>query len=486
MKKIEEVKTGRWPLRPMFITILIMCCAFIAREMNAFNIQAGDLYSDASSVLPTAFVSWTTLSNDSDTTTTAVEESIDAMTQPEVQVSTAKTLEKKETEETTTTPDNLSEALASNATTTIVKQEQEEKTTVKENQTEATGFKRYDKVVIATKIHGPHQWLLLEQSICLLHFAYNNKVHYDIVVFSALEVPKEKIEELQKIVAPAKFEIVIDNIGFQEEIQALTPTKRELFLQRCNVSSPVNLTWWSECKDPKRGERTSRLAYNWQAEFRSVRVWEHPALADYRYMFWLDSDGFPSRPFQKDPIEYFIEKEAVIMFENFPQGSDGGKHTGEIVNAFNATACDIHLGDKGHLERNLINREQYEMRLKGDISNCTSMKVDMIHGFGHITDLDFYRQPKVLNGLKSLLGDCFLCRSPDDQLAVTIPAAIYAPEKSLNMRSHGFNLGIAHNHRLDGKDVFKPANFPKYWNQEAKHNYPEVAFQTCRVTAGAR
>merc|ERR1712194_315330 len=81
-------------------------------------------------------------------------------------------------------------------------------------------------------------------------------------------------------------------------------------------------------------------------------------------------------------------------------------------------------------------------------------------------DLDFYRQPKVLNGLKSLLCNCFLCRSPDDQLAVTIPAAIYAPEKSWDMRLHGFDLKVYHNMNMDGKErVRSPAGpgFVKYW-----------------------
>ena len=105
----------------------------------------------------------------------------------------------------------------------------------------------------------------------------------------------------------------------------------------------------------------------------------------------------------------------------------------------------------------------------------------MIHGFMHITDLDFFRQPKVINGLKSLLGDCFLCRSPDDQLAVTIAPAIFAPEKAWDMRSHGFDLKIAHNFALDGKEKAKPPGFVKYWNEVAKHDFP-TADKVCSVT----
>lgn len=341
-------------------------------------------------------------------------------------------------------------------------------------------FKRYDRVVIATKIHGPHQWLLVEQSQCLLHHAYNHKLLYDVVIFTATEVPKKDIDDLQKAIAPAKLTVVMDNIGFQEEIASLTPIKRELFLKRCGVTSPVNLTWWSECP--------GRVAYNWQAEFRSVRIWEHPALEKYRYMFWLDADGFPSKPFEKDPVEYFIQNEAVIMFEHFPQGSDSGKHTEEIVNSFNATACDLRLGKNGHLERNFISREEYQILKAGNKDKsvkCGRTVISMIHGFGHITDLDFYRQPKVINGLKGLLGNCFLCRSPDDQLAVTIPAAIYAPEKSLDMRQHGFNLRIAHNGAFDGqaRDKIKPPSFVRYWNEGGGKKHMPSA-NVCKITAG--
>jgi len=358
-------------------------------------------------------------------------------------------------------------------------------TLLESNETSIRTFKRFDKVVIVTKIHGPTQWRLLEQSLCLLHYAYNHKVLYDIVAFTALDVPQEEVEAFEKVIAPAKFSLVKDNIGFQQEIAALTPKQRELFLKRCNVTNPLELTreWWHECP--------GRLAYNWQAEFRSLRIWTHPALEQYRYMFWLDSDGFASEPFEKDPIEYFIEQEAVIMFEHFPKGDDKGKHTRAIVEGFGATACDLRLGKNGHLERNLITAEELgilEAGNPGKNVTCKNTRIHMIHGFGHITDMDFYRQPKVLNGLKRLFRDCYLCRDPDDQLAVTIPAAIYAPEKALDMRSHGFNLRIMHNYVFDGhkRDIVpKPRKFYSYWDAGGKDKLP-AAQGVCRTTEGGR
>jgi hypothetical protein len=304
-------------------------------------------------------------------------------------------------------------------------------------------FKRYDNVVIVTKIHGPHQWEILEQSFCLLHHAYNHKVLYDIVVFTAEPVPQEKIDNLQKMLGTAQLTVAMDNRGFQEEVAALPPNKYKHFLDMCNVTTPANLTWWSECK--------FRLAYNWQAEFRSLHIWHHPALKEYKYMFWMDTDGFCAKLWQKDPMEYFIENDGVIMFDHFPQAQTNMKIQPHIFKGFNHTICEIKLDEEGNLESRL-----------GEEGQCHHRGVPNIHGFFHITNMDFYRSPPVKEGLEKLFGDCFLCRVPDDQLAVTAPAAILAPEKSWEMRGKGFHLGVFHNGMMDGLDVAKPAGFKKY------------------------
>jgi len=333
-------------------------------------------------------------------------------------------------------------------------------------------FFRYDKVAIVTKIHGPHQWKLVVQSMCLLHFAYNNKVLYDIIVFTALPIPKEDIESLQKMLAPANVSIVIDNRGLQEEIAALTPARYDHFMERCHVSSPTNLTWWSECRGELNGRgRQIRLAYAWQAEFRSIHIWHHPSLVDYKYMLWLDSDGFSTKRWENDPVAYFIENDGIIMFDHFPQGSAPGRVQSLILKGFNATVCDLRLNkEKGHLERTLVH-------------NDTECGIPNIHGFFHITNLDFYRSQPVKYGLETLIGDCFLCRSPDDQLSVTIPAAIFEPERSWEMRSKGFKLDVYHNFALDGLDHVKPARFVRYWKEVVKHNLSSTdGMHTCPIT----
>jgi hypothetical protein len=335
-------------------------------------------------------------------------------------------------------------------------------------------FVRYDNVAIATKIHGPHQWKLVVQSMCLLHFAYNSKVLYDVIVFTAEPIPVEDVESLQKMLAPAKVSVVIDNIGLQEEIAALTPARYEKFMERCNVSSPVNLTWFSNCRGELDGNGSpTRLAYSWQAEFRSVRIWHHPALADYKYMLWLDTDGFCTKPWEKDPVEYFIKNDGVIMFDHFPQGQAPPRLQPAILDGFNASACHLKLNKTlGNLERTLIDKDSGK-----------SCSVPNIHGFFHITNLDFYRSPPVKHGLETLLGDCFLCRSPDDQLAVTIPAAIFAPERSWEMRSKGFKLDVFHNFAIDGIDRAGPPGFIRYWKEVAKDKVPSThGMHTCPIT----
>lgn len=265
-------------------------------------------------------------------------------------------------------------------------------------------------------------------------------------------------------------------------IKALTPHRRELFLNRCNKTDPAEIDFWSNCP--------GRIAYNWQAEFRSVHIWKHPALQQYKYMLWLDSDGFCSQPWEQDPIHFFIQQQrqdkAVILFDHFPMGSERQSHILQsILDSFgNVTVADLKLNkEKGHLERTLVDREGFEAIQK---KNRQRLFVKNVHGFMHITDLDFFRQPKVWNGLRSVLGDCFMCRSPDDQLAVTIAPAIFAPEKALDMRSNNITLNIFHNMALDGIDETTPRMFHKYWSGGIKNNFPEIVDKTCRTDQGSR
>ena len=66
---------------------------------------------------------------------------------------------------------------------------------------EIQDFERQPGVVIATKIHGENTLFMLEQSLCLLHHAYNYRMLYDIVVFTTDEISEEATAKLKSFVS---------------------------------------------------------------------------------------------------------------------------------------------------------------------------------------------------------------------------------------------------------------------------------------------
>ena len=84
-------------------------------------------------------------------------------------------------------------------------------------------------------------------------------------------------------------------------------------------------------------------------EFRSLHVWHHPALKNYDWMLWLDGDGFCTETWKVDPIAYAIRHNLVILFDNFPQGSQHGDDWQErMETSFGHSVCGYDLID-GHL-----------------------------------------------------------------------------------------------------------------------------------------
>jgi hypothetical protein len=233
-------------------------------------------------------------------------------------------------------------------------------------------FEKQEGVIIVTKIHGPHQLDILEQSLCLLHYAYNRRPLYDILVFSTIPVSDHQAQPLREIVQPAKIVFVVDNRGLQEEINALTPERRDNFLKACQVSDPHNLTWWSNCP--------GRIAYNWQAEFRAWHIWRHPALKDYKWMMWLDADAFCTEEWKMDPVQAMIENDLVILFDNWPKGVHKGRDVqNRIREAFGVRICRISV-EKGRFATTVSNVTETD--------NCKRGRVPDIHGFFHITVSD--------------------------------------------------------------------------------------------------
>mmetsp|Transcript_57173 Transcript_57173/g.139371 ORF Transcript_57173/g.139371 Transcript_57173/m.139371 type:complete len:478 (+) Transcript_57173:179-1612(+) len=368
---------------------------------------------------------------------------------------------------------------------------------------EVVEFQHYDGAVIVTKIHGPHQLPLLKQSLCLLHQAYNERVLYDIVVFVTIPLVgeqdedgkeysdknsnanssnKEIIDELQQIVSPAKLDVVVDNDGIVKEIYNLSPERRDSFLKRCRSSSskpnvapttsgqllrPEDITWDTECEED--GVKMTRLSYNWQAEFRSVKIWNHPTLKKYKYMMWIDSDAFCTKRWDRDPIAVAMKHNLAIMFANYPQGRAKIAQP-RVQKVFGKFLCRSRKTTTGHLETVANN-------------DCGSAQLWTIHGFMHVTNLEFYRQDIVQEWARTLIGDCFLCRQFDDQTMVTVPAALLAPKKSWDMYKNGIELEVAHNNLLDGKRKKKVGGFLNYWKSNAQTKFPS-AVDKCVITEG--
>ncbi|CAB9496669.1 expressed unknown protein [Seminavis robusta] len=324
----------------------------------------------------------------------------------------------------------------------------------------------YDRVVVATKIHGPHQFLLIRQMLCLFTFAYNNRMKYDVIVFTTDPLPEEDVKHLQDLGAPAKVSVVLDSPGLHEMIDNLDPHRKKRFLDRCGANKTTDLDWFSNCWE--HSGITSRLAYNWQAEFRSLHVWNHPAMMPYKYMMWLDSDAFAGEIWTRDPIAYFIENDLVMFFDNFGQGTTRGalqENRERFEQAFNKTIRNVRIHE-GHLA-----------------ADPGVGAIQQIHGFFHITNLEWFRTEPVMKWMRILIGEEFLTRRFCDQMAVTGATAVLAPERSWDMRSHAIKLNVFHNSRWDGKEQTK-GHFKRYWNEQGgKDKFPPEAATTCTIAA---
>jgi hypothetical protein len=338
-------------------------------------------------------------------------------------------------------------------------------------------FERQDRVVIVTKLHSRVHFSLLEQSLCLLHYAYNVRLNYDIVVFYTEDIPYDYVERIKAIVAPAKISVVMDNKGLREEVNDLNPERKAALLQRCNVTTVDEMDWFTNCMEEKAGG-LQRLAYTWQAEFRALHIWHHPALREYKYMMWLDTDGFCTRVWPRDPIAYFIQQNLVMMFDHFPQGSSRGEEFQQRIGAaFNTTLCGITLTKKGKL----VATTTTSTSTGG--GRCDRSRIPQIHGFFHITDLDFYRSDPVMKWNRILIGNEKFSRRFDDQIAVTVPVAILAPNQSQEMERAGLKLDVFHNFKLDGK--YQVGGFKSYWSKYGASNFSE-AYGNCAVTDAGR
>jgi hypothetical protein len=106
---------------------------------------------------------------------------------------------------------------------------------------------------------------------------------------------------------------------------------------------------------------------------------------------------------------------------------------------------------------------------------CINGGVRQVHGFFHITDLDFYRLPQNLHWFDVELGDNKFSRIWDDQLAVIVPASMLAPNRTMEMGKAGLDLKVMHNGAIMGKTKYSHGAFLNYWRRQGGRKlFPEA------------
>lgn len=213
------------------------------------------------------------------------------------------------------------------------------------------------------------------------------------------------------------------------------------------------------------------LGHAWQSVFRSYELWKHPALAQYKYMIWMDDDAFPTNSWRKDPIATMVEENLILLYHTFPARFGKSQKVIESMEvAYDQALCYIHNTNefKGNNTGKFVVR-YCTPREKEDLSLT---KIGLVHGMMHITNLDVYRKPRHLKFNQALVQQKRIpySREWDDRIAVTVPAAMEDPERAWEMRMNGFDIAIHHNGRVDGKgNLAKTFNA---WWQRFNRTFP--------------
>ena len=328
-------------------------------------------------------------------------------------------------------------------------------------------FEHQPRVAIVSKTHGPDHFQHLAQSLCLLHAAYNRRVLYDIIVFSTLPYSEEQMDVLRQVVSPASITLHIDKQTLQEQLAELAPHQLKRLISTCeNVSSVEDFTWQTWCVN---GWLKNQLQYSWMSEFRSKQLWLQEALKPYQYMIWFDSDSFPTQVWQQDPVAFMIRNDLVLLIANFPSIMPG--HTGvqkRIHAVYNKTLCSIGIGEDARMNTTYTKNGE----------SCWDANVRKVHGFFHLTNLDFYRQPQNIHWSNVMVGDEKFGRVWDDQLNVVVPPAMLAPHRAMDMETAGLMLEVMHNGYVMGKRKYKGGAYLMYHRREGAEKFPE-AHETC-------
>jgi len=319
-------------------------------------------------------------------------------------------------------------------------------------------FERYDGVVMVTKVLWPDDIRLLQQMICTFNAAYNRHAgYYDIVVFTSKPFIQPQIDEIQRVAFPANLSVVVDTPPLKDVLASMTEEEVLFLKERCGCCSDnQSLSWMDHCTE--KDGHTVNLGYAWQSEFRTYHIWKHPILAKYKYMIWMDSDAISTKMWNRDPMKIMTENNLVVMYDHWPNGQSDEALLPKIMKAYNQSLCHISE-DGGHFNSTPCTMENPKVAL------------GLIHGYHHITNMNFYRSERTMRFLKILVEDYRFTRKFDDQVGVTIPVALDAPHRAWAHHKHGLNFSIHHNGLLNG-DVSTPNaqfGYHKYhWKRNRK------------------
>eukprot|EP00543_Licmophora_paradoxa_P008063 CAMPEP_0202449056 /NCGR_PEP_ID=MMETSP1360-20130828/7827_1 /ASSEMBLY_ACC=CAM_ASM_000848 /TAXON_ID=515479 /ORGANISM="Licmophora paradoxa, Strain CCMP2313" /LENGTH=370 /DNA_ID=CAMNT_0049066869 /DNA_START=509 /DNA_END=1622 /DNA_ORIENTATION=+ len=336
-------------------------------------------------------------------------------------------------------------------------------------------FNRYEGVILVTKIHDSSNLIELEQCVCLLQAAYNHQPLYDYLIFHTENITQEQQLRVNSIVHPANVTWAQDTQPLQDVLAGLPPATLDTLFRRCNqpgasgINTTQELTWRHRCTD---GRFNMPLAYNWMAEFRSKWIWRRPELADYKYMLWFDTDSFATMAWREDPIEYMVQNKMALLMGDYGLHStpvaSGVKY--RIRNAYNTTICKVSINDT-----------RFTTILDSNITSpCLEFgNVEHVHGFFHITDLDFYRLPVNRLWADEVIGhDGIYQRIWDDQLAVVVPPAVLAPHRMATLDQIGVCPLLLHNLQVMDHHEARAfttgyRGFKAYWRIHGEEYFPE-------------
>jgi len=295
-------------------------------------------------------------------------------------------------------------------------------------------FERQEGVVFATKIHGlDSQFVQMIQCICLFTQAYNRKVNYDIIIFSTLPISEEWQKQIREVAGQAKVIVVVDEKTLEQQLRELSEEQLQALIQRCDgVESIDQFEWGHRCHDMSSW---MPLAYTWMSEFRSKQIWRQEVLSNYQYMLWMDSDAFCTKEWKQDPVAFMIRNDLVMLYANFPKGALRHElpEIHQIIrDVYGKSLCGVTMDKEGKTFSNTVVEDWNENVDQNKI--CREKRILMIHGFMHVTNLDFYRKDVNTKFYDQYIGDGKFRRTRDDQGAVTIPAAVLAPERTWSMR----------------------------------------------------